>query len=99
MPMLCSISLNKINKVTQLQLKTTKSVSCLNVRVLCYVEVACLEYRPYNYVVACNVVHIGNLNHNHVDLGTRTGFMAESRPGTHVRGRVLGRAYQALIQP
>ena len=99
MPMLCSISLNKINKVTQLQLKTTKSVSCLNVRVLCYVEVACLEYRPYNYVVAFNVVHIGNLNHNHVDLGTRTGFMAESRPGTHVRGRVLGRAYQALIQP
>ena len=46
-PMLCSISLNKINKVTQLQLKTTKSVCCLNVRVLCYVEVACLEYRPY----------------------------------------------------
>ena len=58
------------------------------------------------YVVACNVVHIGNLNHNHVDLGT--GFMAESKPGTHVLGRVLGatrlgrdlgRAYQALIQP
>ena len=46
-PMLCSMSLNKMNKVTQLQLKTTKSVSCLNVRVLCYVEVACLEYRPY----------------------------------------------------
>ena len=66
--MLCSISLNKINKVTQLQLKITKSVSCLNVRVLCYVEVACLEYRPY--LVACNVVHIGSLNHNHADLGT-----------------------------
>ena len=46
-PMLCSISLNKINKVTQLQLKTTKSVSWLNVRVPCYVEVACVEYRPY----------------------------------------------------
>ena len=75
----------------------TKSVSCLNVRVLCYVEVACLEYRPYNYVVACNVVPIGNLNHNHVDLGT--GFMAESRPGTHDLGHVLGRTYQALIQP
>ena len=74
--MLCSISLNKINKVTQLQLKTTKSVSCLNVRVLCYVEVACLEY----YVVACNVVHIGNLNHNHVHVDLGTGFMAESRP-------------------
>ena len=44
-------------------------------------------------------IYLGNLNHNHVDLGTRTGFMAESRPGTHVRGRVLGRAYQALIQP
>ena len=44
-PMLCSISLNKINKVTQLQLKTF--FFFLNVRVLCYVEVACLEYRPY----------------------------------------------------